>query len=691
MRRYPGNAALAPEVQGRIEATFRQTAELAAKGNLQEALLGCDFIARLDPEFEPCQRLAERLAHAQGPVAAQDLLAALGGESSQASPEPGADIAKRRRELREQFQELLRERRFRDAVELAQGEMGAIAADPELVALAGRAQEGLEAEPYLKSFLAKAREALATGQLQECERLLDKARSLGADHPEIAELAQALAAQPSPPPIADERFAAADLNDLELPELEPKPMAPLAFDLGVESEAGEAVAPASEEGDQRIAELLREGQEAFDRGEPQIAIDAWSRIFLIDIDNVEAARRIELARRQKAEREREVEEIFHDAVEEFEAGNVDNARRAFERVLQLQPGHFSAREYLERLAEAAPSSEPREPRPASAEPLAPAAAVAPAAEAQEPRERRRRPVERGQEIMVPPDGEGDQAAPSTLRGVAVKARGGLLPVRPLFLAVGGGVLLLVAAAGWYFFTSRERFFPRPAPETPAAPTAQAGDPIARARALHDQGKTPLAIAQLRRLQPGSPHQAEAQALISQWEALATPKPTLDADAPEPEALAKREVFLARARAAVADGDNVRAALAFEQAAAIQELTDDLAAQAQEANERLSGLTAEVEMFRKGEWEYLLNSLWRRRESEPRSRDTDRLMIDSYYNLALRDLQRGDSAAAAEKLKEALTLDPRDANLQRLALFARTYEDRGEDLLYRIFVKYLPAR
>ena len=103
------------------------------------------------------------------------------------------------------------------------------------------------------------------------------------------------------------------------------------------------------ESDRRIRELLDEGQTAFDAGDPQGAIDAWSRIFLIDIDHQEASRRIEAARKLKAENERQVEEIFHDGLAQLEAGDAAGARRAFQRVLEIQPGYFAAREYLQQL------------------------------------------------------------------------------------------------------------------------------------------------------------------------------------------------------------------------------------------------------------------------------------------------------------------------------------------------------
>lgn len=257
----------------------------------------------------------------------------------------------------------------------------------------------------------------------------------------------------------------------------------------------------------------------------------------------------------------------------------------------------------------------------------------------------------------------------------------------LFLLVGGAALLVVVVGAWFLWSSREELFPNSTP-TPA-PVAAAPDPIARAKALHAEGKTALAIAQLRRLPPDSPVQGEARALISQWEAAAEPKK--EEDGPAPEVLAKRDTLLGAARSALAEGENVRASLLFDQASALATLEGEAAVQAAQAHERCAPLAAEVEMFRSGEWEYLLNNLWRKREADPRNRDIQRLMVDSYYNLGVRDLQRGDANAAADKFREASTIDGRDPQIQRLALFAKTYQERGEDLLYRIYVKYLPVR
>ena len=80
---YPGNQAISPEVQQRIRSTFEQTLGLAEKGSRQEAILGCDFILQLDPQFLPAQTLQHRLeGSAEGGVEVDDLRAQMEGRQS---------------------------------------------------------------------------------------------------------------------------------------------------------------------------------------------------------------------------------------------------------------------------------------------------------------------------------------------------------------------------------------------------------------------------------------------------------------------------------------------------------------------------------------------------------------------------------------------------------------------------------
>jgi tetratricopeptide (TPR) repeat protein len=200
----------------------------------------------------------------------------------------------------------------------------------------------------------------------------------------------------------------------------------------------------------------------------------------------------------------------------------------------------------------------------------------------------------------------------------------------------------------------------------------------------------MAINQLRRLPPGDAHYDEAQALISQWEAAVEPGAG-QGEAPSPEALAQRFELVAQATTALEGGENLEALEGFDRAAAIAPLEGPDAELRDRAERALEPIESEVEMFRDGDYEPALPRLWRLHQDEPGNLDVLRMLIDSYYNLAVRDLQRGDTKVAAQKLKEAAALAPDDPELVRHLRFAETYRERPPDLQYRIYVKYLPSR
>ena len=671
---YSGNPALSSDVKQRILSTFDQTLDLAREGNRQEALLGCDFVLRMDPQFQPAHRLQERLRATTGPVRVEDLQGAPAMDDPFASldglsldlPDTlpgfggGGGVA-----LRAELQSLLDQRRFQELMATAQREHAAVMADPELQRLAGEAQERMEAEPYVLKFLTGARQALQSGDTVETARLLDKARALDPAHPGIAELdqARARAAQPLKIPSA----------------IKTGPM-PITLPTGADSET-----------DRRIRELLDEGQAAYDGGDPQGAIDSWSRIFLIDIDHQEAARRIEMARKLKAESERQAEEIFHDGVARLEAGDTAKARAAFQRVLEIQPGYFAAREYLQQLEAARPVPPPRATGTRDAVPAEPRAAG----------------HDLKEEILVPPEPFEEAAPRRPAKRTATAARDGGR-ARRLFLLVGGAVLLVVLAVGAYFLVNRDQIFPnsreeaKPAAAAPKG-SAPASDPIARAERLHKAGRTPTAVSQLKRIPPGDPNYPRAQKLIAEWgggaaapAAAGAPgapgaAPGAPGAPPDAEALARRATLLAAARQLAASHNAVRAVGRLEQAGQIAKLEGEDARLLDDLKKQLEPISAQVALFQQHEWERALPDLWRLHEKDPGNRDITQLIVDCYYDLAVRDLQRADAAKAAEKLKEASNLRQDDETLKRDYLFAQTYQERSKDLLYQIYVKYLPFR
>ncbi|MGB5816209.1 MAG: hypothetical protein WBG93_17360 [Thermoanaerobaculia bacterium] len=738
---YAGNTSLSTEIQNRILTTFKQTMNLAGQGSRQEALLGCDFILRLDPLFEPARTLYNRLQAAEGPVATDDLQEVLEsltdqpapqaqvppatptdtttevGSPTPPQPQPGsqataddlfpadqgaAGAALATDELRAQLTQLLEQREFQEIKKLAKEHRTEVAKEADLQAIVATVSQRLEAQPYLRSFIDSAIKALGGGNAGEARKLLEKGKNLDPTHPEVLELEEQIAAAekgatadqevpappppqaapaapetptpapeaagPTQPPAAPTPEAAAPAAEAETTE-----EAPSIDLLGDEGILGEPSASLDAESEARVSELLAEGQAAFDRSEYQTAIDAWSRIFLIEIDHPEANRRIEMARKLKEELERKVEEAFHEGLSHLENGALDQATASFKNVLRMQPNHLAAREYRQKIESGevtatAPPAKPDEDQSPEGDFLDTGGLTSPDATIPPPR-----PKEPGEEEAA--------RKPVTQPKKPEKSRG------RTFALIGALVLLLVAVGGWILFSKRDQIFPNSGADQ-ADGTDVAQDPISRAKKLHEVGRTSLAIVELRRLPPGHPQYAEAKALIAQWESIGTDQ---DSTGPGEEELARRELIMDQAKRSAGLGDNLLAWELLERAAEISSLNEEEVALQAAVRENLEVLQAEWDLFQQGDWEYAIPSLWRIYEQHPDNRDVRRLIVDSYFNLGVRDLQRSDPSQATDKFREALKLRPDDIELKRLTAFAETYKQRPTDLLYRIFVKYHPFR
>jgi len=747
---YPGNTALSSEVQQQVLHSFEQMLGLVSRGDEREAREACELLLGLDPAFGPATVLLERLNDPARPVALEDLAAITitapddgpiltaddlweegplaaapiqeSSEAFSALPDlesldagsapraqapaagqaataaaPGAAMpAAGGGGLGVVLQDLLDRGEDAKVLQIATNQRAAVDADPELAAMVTKAQTRMETRQYVRSFLDAARRAQAAGKPEEAKRLAAKARILDPDSPEVAAFDQASEVAPTadPGPAARDTSVSGDADeglpgllrdplsgDLPAVDLEASGDAFSAGDLELELGAA-PIAPAAaaapeppapttdlseggEEGGDRIDALLAEGQESLEKGEIQGAIDIWSRIFLIDIDNQEASNRIEKARERKAEAERKADEVFHEAMAQVESGELQAAATALKRVLELQPGHAMASEYLEQIQGG----------------QVPAGSGASDVEtASMPKLDAAPPVEEDAAPSL-------EAAVQRDRVVAVKGTD-----RRLVL-IGGLVLLLLLAGAFGLYRLRDRVFPNAAQEQ-GAPTVSSPQ-LARAAMLFKRGKTATAIQVLEAVASDDPAHAQAQALLTQYRAAAAAPPEaepVEDSASLPTASdQRRSMLLEAAKGAFAASQSVRAHRYLNRAADIAPLDGEALKLSQDVDLALAPIASELESFEHAEWEQVLPDLWRQHDEDPGNPDLRLLIADCYYNLGLRSLQRGTPDDAVAMLQAALEVEPDNEAMQRMLSFAETYSVRPQDLLYRIYVKYLPQR
>ena len=412
----------------------------------------------------------------------------------------------------------------------------------------------------------------------------------------------------------------------------------------------------ADEATTKIAALLDQGQEAYDRGDHQTAIDAWSRIYLLDARSSEAERRIELARRRSEESQRLAEHRFYEAREAFDQGRTDDARALCQEVLALVPQHLDAHDLLARLdTPAAPPPPPSAPAdevdlfkddfvPAK---LAAAAEVATATPPPLPAAARERPVVKASRQPA--------------------SAGRRLPVSiPLVAGIGGMVVVLVLAG----LLLRGTVFSGGGAEVTAA--------LAEAEALAAQGKLEEAVTLLQNTQAeGEDANRLGQQALEYTRALrARAKPSASPAAAARQAFAEgrrlRALQLAREGLAKLPGDPELVALRGEIDAfspAYGPLADAAAA---------------------GRWDMVRMNSAQLLERHPGDPEAERVWQAATFNAAVAAL-RSYQVGPAHRLFLELGSKGDDPEVRRLAEMAGSYLSRPVDPRYEIFVKAIALR
>jgi tetratricopeptide (TPR) repeat protein len=690
---YPGNPSLAAPVKDRVVSTFRQTLALFKQGRMEEVAAGCGLILQMDPLFDPAKKLLEKSRNPSLPIDVDALLSA--DEDAKLAQARQAMAARDFVRVTQLTSEILTEDLLNDEARL----------------LSDEAREKIEAAPFVEQFTARAAKALAAGNAAAAKLDLEKARALDPAHPDVISTARQIAANESAPPrpqppspsfVVEDgaRPAAAGRSTAQASDFgftfeEERPGesstgdfsfdAPadggFSFDSPVPSPSGAqefdfatASVVTSDDDQRKIEQFLADGDRAFAAGDSLQAIDLWSRIFLIDVTNDQASDRIEKAKARRREIEQKAEAVLASGIEAFDRGDTAKAHADLNEVLRLDPGNTTAQEYLDRLGETvaeggAPAYEIPFAAPQKDEMFGLGALEEELPSGFEP-------------PLIPPD---PGAATATQKKAKAKpsretraASARALPLKAIGAAIAVIVLL---AAGWWAWS---RF--SGGPETPDTAATEAV--LARATSLANRGQHDKAIALLREIQPGNPLHERALVMIADLQAKKSKAAQLIDGIPFDQYYEQK---VTEARAAFDAYDYVGAKNAFDQAMRAKPLPPDLKTLYDTAAQQAAKLDSAKALFAERRYQDAIASLQPLLEQDPQNQNIRRLMTDAHFNLGATALLEERTQNAIAEFDEVLKADPNDELARRSRDLALRYDGEPKDLLYKIYVKYLPLR
>ena len=428
----------------------------------------------------------------------------------------------------------------------------------------------------------------------------------------------------------------------------------------------------SPDDDKKIQQYLADGDRAFDAGDHQQAIDLWSRIFLIDVTNEEASQRIEKAKGRRREMESKVESVLSAGVQALERKDNEAALSRFNEVLRLDPGNTAAQGYIDRMSQTITE---RGTGAHEAPIIAPSAASQPDIFDDF--------AESGayESSLTPPEparasaSKAGKQAPAPEPVKTKTTRGG--PMRVVFTILGVVVLVAAVWFGWSKFKSKPSYDPAAA----QAIFTQAG-------AMAKQGKYDQAIALLQDVKPDDPQHDKALQMIADLQQKKSQASELIGGRP---AEAVYQESLANGRVAFEALDYEAAKKAFDAASRIKPLPPDMQALYDQASLQAAKLDGAKALFKERKYQDAITSLEQLAQTDPRNASIKRMITDAHFNLGAQALQNERVPDAIREFDEVLKGEPNDELARRSRTLAERYNGQPKDLLYQIYVKYLPMR
>jgi len=743
MSTYPGNVALSNAVKERVVSTFQQTLALYKQGRTDEVVQGCGLILRMDPLFEPAKKLMEKARNPNAPVNVDSLVEQLTADPIAAAREAMAarnfqkviDLTtevltndlmnEEARVLNEQAREKLEASPFVDQFvqkaekAIASGDVARARADIDKIKSLDGDDTAVE---RLESALAKAKPAAAKPAASQSfivdtpaqapgGRGAAQASDFGFTFEEEKEKGGGAGGQQQQQPaFGSFSFDSPFSTDTgTTPSITPPPGfdAPAkptpqpagtfsfdtpppspAFSSGFSFDKPPGAAPAAPEkpkefdfatasietspdDQKKIQQYLADGDRAFDAGDHQGAIDLWSRIFLIDVTNELASERIDKAKKKKRESEQKNENLLAAAIQSFDSGDRAGARDKFNLVLKIDPNNTQAQDYLSRLEEvpteggatafAAPFTPPEPPADVFADEIRGGAPLTPPS-----------PPSAGAATTVPiaarkPAAAKTKPASAASSGSAMKA------------IVAVVVLAIVAGGGWFAWS---KFMAKPKYD-PAATDAI----FKTATSLSQKGQYDAAIATLQEVKGDDPQHDKALQMMADLQQnksqTTTTRPAMPTAAYQDALTSAKASFDAR--------DYDAAKKEFDAAARVKPLPPDMQALYVQASQQVSKLEGAKALFNEQRYQDALTNLQSLQQQDPQNASVRRLIADAHFNIGATDLQNEKLDDAISEFGQVLAIDPNDELAKRSKALAERYNGQPKDLLYKIYVKYLPLR
>ena len=712
---YPGNPELSPQAQDRVKTAFKQVMGKLQEGNREEALIGLEFVLRLDPRYAPAQNLHQQLSAGDGEIDLNDVVTHLQAPTTDT-------INSLLIEAMEDFNngDLDEAKRKVDEILLD------LPGHEEARNLKRQIDGTGTGESEVGNFLAQAREALAKGDSQEAANFVMMAQALDPHDKGIAEaiseiqrrggvsLSQAGFTGDSeddgaelfqPSETAAPEFsaaaAAADLfseaappppelqpNEGELPPTPPQETADTAVSFpedpgtdpapDIDSSAGDVsdlfeVGPASfddpaahervdpDDESAVIRDLLQKGGAAAAEDDYAAAIDWWSRVLLIDRTHEEALERITHIRHAKEELDQRIAPLLANARDALAGGNFQAVQENVDRIRSLNAKHVDANRLADEISGSAATGD----SPADAGEDFSTETTMPELEDDLFSEDFSAAADFGSEV------------PKHMETLEGEWRTPQKPKRRLpwqwWVAIGAVSLAIVAFTLWL----GGAFVPKNPPEPRIAVVNRVLD---QATDLFNQNRVEEAIVLLEQNSADDVFQVRIDNRLNEYRAkVATPVPT-----PVPAGLVACREYLAEGRW-MAAYERVMAELVLHpQDPGLEQVRLEIL----EIEPVAEGLFRAIQS---GDHRAAISIAKDMLDTRPEDAEAAAVRDRSLFNAGMAELRAFNLQAAESFLKELSAIQPDDEEVLRILEFIDTYKSRPVDMQLEIFIGSIAER